>query len=80
MIETDCFPSTGIMAAAALARIVVLWASMARLAIRVVGVIKDSHQPAADLVAVGAGALIVILHHILGVAIGAFAVEVMSVI
>ena len=68
------------MAAGAFARIVLLWGSMARLAIRVVGVIEDSHHPAADLVAVGADALIVITRCILGVAIGAFAVEVMGVI
>ena len=80
MTEADTSPSSSIMAAAALARIVLLWGSMAQLAIRVVGMVERHHHPAADLVAVGASTLIVIIRRILGVAISAFAVEVMSII
>lgn len=42
--------------------------------------VERHHYPAADLMAVGAGALVVITRCILSVAIGAFAVQVMSVI
>ena len=80
MIEADASPSAGIMAAGTFTRIVLVWGSVARLAIRVVGVVERYHHPAADLMAVGADALIVITRCILSVAIGAFAVEVMCVI
>ena len=80
MIEADASPSAGIMAAGTFTRIVLLWGSVARLAIRVVGVVERYHHPAVDLMAVGADALIVITRCILSVAIGAFAVEFMFVI
>ena len=80
MIEADRSPSTGIVAAGAFARIVLFRGCMARLTVRIVGVVERHHHPAADLMAVGANTFVVIPRCILCVAIGAFAVQVMRVI
>jgi hypothetical protein len=68
------------MAAGAFARIVIFGGSVARFAVRIIGVVERYHHPAADLMAVGAGALVVIIGCISSVAIGAFTVQVMGVI
>jgi hypothetical protein len=80
MIEIGIAPPFGIMAAGAFPGIVLFRLCMARQAIGITSVVEPGHHPVTYDMAVSAGARIVILRGILGVAIAALPVEVMVII
>ena len=80
VIDTVTAPSLGIMTSGAFTRIMLHRRCMARLAIRIAGVIEAGHHSVVDGMATSAGVPIVIIRVIPGVAIGALSVWFMFVI